>query len=255
MENNNLVSVIMPAYNSEKSIVDSINSVLSQTYSNLELIIIDDCSTDNTKNIIKNFSEIDSRIKCLNNSKNKGVSETRNLGIRYSVGNWIAFLDSDDIWHEKKLEQQLKFAIEKNSGFIFTGSSYIDSMGQKYPGMYIPPKTITYNELLKQNVITCSSVLIKKNYLHGLKMEKDNLHEDYILWLKILSSGIKAHGLQSPLVIYRISIESKSGNKLKSIKMTYGVFRYLNIKPWMSIFYTFRHLLGAFIKYKKIYKK
>lgn len=251
--NEELVSVIMPAYNCEKYIIEAINSVLDQTYNNWELIIIDDGSIDNTLQIIEHFSQKDYRIKSLPNEKNMGVSATRNRGIDFASGNWIAFLDSDDMWEPLKLEKQFEVAESKSADFLFTGSSYINEIQEKLKGNFEVPEKITYKKLRTQNVISCSSVLVKKEFFKNIKMENDEMHEDYAVWLRILKLGVTAYGLNEPLLIYRISKSSKSGNKLKTIKMSYRVFRFVGINPIGSIYFMSRHLLASVLKYIKIF--
>jgi len=250
-----LVSIVMPAYNCEMYIAESIKSILTQTYRNWELLVLDDCSNDNTLQIIQELSQQDSRIKVLSNSKNMGVSATRNKGIGVASGEWIAFLDSDDIWRQDKLEKQIELSNRQSANFIFTGSSYINSDGKAYKGVFEVPDKITYKKLRVHNVISCSSVLIKKKYFESVQMENDDIHEDYAVWLKILKSGVTAYGINEPLLIYRISKNSKSGNKFKTIKMTYGVFRFIGLNPIMSLYFTSRHLIASLWKYKKIYKE
>lgn len=247
-----LVSVIMPAYNCEKFIEDSINSVLTQTYSKLELIVIDDGSQDNTEKIIKKLSKEDPRINFIKNEKNLGVSETRNKGISLASGDWIAFLDSDDIWEKTKIEKQMKYAEITRAEFIFTGVAYINENGEAYNGSFEVPMQVSYKQLLRQNVITCSSVLVKKHFFKDIQMEQDDMHEDFAVWLRILKTGIFAHGINSSLLIYRVSRNSKSGNKLKTIRMTYKVFRFIGLNPIPSIYYMTNHLLRSFMKYRKI---
>lgn len=251
--NDDLVSIIMPAYNCEKYVVEAIESVINQTYSNFELLVIDDGSKDSTLQIINDFAEKDNRIKALQNEKNSGVSATRNRGISIAEGNWIAFLDSDDIWEEEKLEKQMNYAKENDADFIFTGSSYIDEEGKPYSGIFEVPEKVSYRKLLRHNVITCSSVLVKKKYFENIKMEKDEMHEDYAVWLRILKLGISAYGVNEPLLIYRISRNSKSGNKMKTIKMTYKVFRFVGINSIGSAYFMMRHVLASVGKYKKIF--
>ncbi|MFL9650016.1 glycosyltransferase family 2 protein [Exiguobacterium chiriqhucha] len=247
-----LISIIMPAYNSANHIKQAINSVLDQSYKHWELIVIDDGSRDSTKSVIELEEKKDPRIRLYVNSNNKGVSETRNKGVNLAKGKWIAFLDSDDMWHPEKLEQQLKLAYHKGAQFIFTGASYIDVNGKAFSGVFNVPAMVNYDDLKKHNVISCSSVLIEKELMNHVKMEGDEMHEDYAAWLKILKMGVCAYGINQPLLIYRISSESKSGNKIKSIKMTYNVFRFLKNSPIISIFYTISHTMAAYKKYKKI---
>jgi teichuronic acid biosynthesis glycosyltransferase TuaG len=252
-KNSALVSIVMPAYNCEKIIMEAINSVLAQTYKNWELLILDDGSKDNTLQIIKNFSQKESRIKVIPNGKNMGVSATRNRGIELASGDWIAFLDSDDMWKPMKLEKQLTIAEKKSAEFLFTGSSYINEEGESYKGIFEVPEKVTYKKLRYQNVISCSSVLVKKKYFKNIKMEKDEMHEDYAVWLRILKLGITAYGVNEPLLIYRISRNSKSGNKIKTAKMTYKVFRFIGINPLGSAYFMMRHVLASIGKYKKIF--
>ena len=253
---NDLISVIMPAYNCEKYIAEAIQSVLNQTYIDFELIIIDDCSKDNTLDIIKDFKSKDSRIKVYESSENSGVSKTRNRGIFESSGEWVAFLDSDDIWDNKKLEKQIKYAKKINAGFVFTGVSYIDENGNKYTGIFDAPVRVSYKELLKQNVISCSSVMIKKSYFSdfNIKMENDDIHEDFCAWLKILRNIDFAYGVNEPLLIYRISKKSKSGNKIKSLKMAYKTYRFINISRIKSCLLMFFYIVRNLKKYRNINK-
>ncbi|MGM8213831.1 glycosyltransferase family 2 protein [Virgibacillus sp. W0430] len=250
-----LVSVIMPAYNSERFIKNAIISVLDQTYSNIELIVIDDGSKDNTAEIIQQMSKQDPRIQFIKNEVNLGVSESRNKGIHVASGDWIAFLDSDDIWEKSKIERQMKYADEASAEFLFTGSSYISESDIPYRGIFEIPNQVSYKELLSQNVITCSSVLLKKHFFDQIKMEKDEMHEDYAVWLRVLKTGVVAHGINEPLLIYRISRNSKSGNKLKTIKMTYKVYRFLGIDPFRATYYMTSHVLKSIWKYQNIKKE
>lgn len=249
-----LVSIIMPAYNCEKFIEDSIESVISQEYSNWELIIIDDCSNDNTSQVIEKYCNYDSRIKYYKNEINKGVSFTRNRAIQLSKGTWIAFLDSDDIWSQDKLVKQLKFAVSKQVNFIFTAATFIDTEGERYNYVFNVPYKVNYRQLLKQNVISCSSVLIRKEMIVNHKMENDSIHEDFGAWLKILRTEEYAYGIDEPLLIYRISKNSKSGNKIKSLAMTYGTYRFAGINHFLSMYYIVWYSLNGIKKYRSIYK-
>lgn len=251
-KNNNLVSIIMPAYNCEKFIEKSIISVINQTYKYWELIIVDDCSKDNTLKKVNKYLSLDARIKLIKNDSNKGVSYSRNVAIESSLGEWIAFLDSDDIWEKEKLELQMNFATAKNAEFIFTGSKFINENGVPYKGIFEVPSLVTFNDLRKHNCISCSSILIKKILIPKEKFTDYDFHEDYALWLNILKNNNKAFGINQPLLIYRISANSKSGNKIKSIFMTYKVHTYLQTNPFRSLLYTMSHGYKSFIKFKKI---
>jgi len=243
----------MPAYNCEKYVAEAINSVLAQTYQNWELLIIDDDSKDNTLSIINDFQKQDHRIRTIKNEKNMGVSKTRNLGIAIAQGDWIAFLDSDDMWEKTKLEKQMSVAKDRFAEFLFTGASYINEKGEPFKGTFGVPESVTYKKLRYQNVISCSSVLVMKKFFDNIKMENDGMHEDYAVWLRILKTGTVAYGVNEPLLLYRISRDSKSGNKLKTIRMTYKVFRFVGINPIGSAYFMLRHILGSIRKYKKIF--
>lgn len=252
---NDLISVIMPAYNCEKYIENSVNSVLTQSYTNFELIIIDDASTDNTVNIVKNIMEKDTRVKLVKNVRNIGVALTRDRGIEHAEGEWIAFLDSDDIWRQEKLEEQMKVYEETNSNFIFTGSSFMNEEGEMYYRNFHVPRQVSYKQLLKQNVISCSSVMIKKEYLVKYKMQNDKIHEDFGVWLRVLKQEkIVAFGLNQPLIIYRIYKKSKSGNKFKSFVMTFRTYRFINLNLIQSLYYLSWYSVTGLIKYRKILK-
>lgn len=248
------VSIIMPAYNCANLISFSIESVLNQSFKAWELIIVNDCSTDNTLSVIESFISKDERIKVISNNVNQGVAQSRNIGIQKASNEWIAFLDSDDLWTQEKLKEQLEFNFKHTAEFSFTGSSYIDMNNKYFKGQLIIPKIITYQDLKKQNVISCSSVMIKKEYMLEFPMEDDSLHEDYLTWLRIIKKTNVAYGLNNPYLIYRISTNSKSGNKLKTIKMTFKVFKKMNYSVLESLYYTLNHSIRAALKYKRILK-
>lgn len=253
MEFESLISIITPAYNSEKYIESTILSVINQTYKNWEMIIIDDSSKDSTHDIISRYNIIDSRIRVISLEKNSGVSNARNIGISKAQGSWIAFLDSDDIWQPTKLEKQIELINREKVEFVFTGSSFIDSENKPLGTVFEVPEKISYKKLRNHNVISCSSVLINKRFFSEFMMENDGMSEDYALWLKILNTGIDAYGINLPLLVYRISSSSKSGNKFKSFGMAYKVFRLLGYNIVRSTYFTMRHLFASFKKYKKIY--
>jgi len=253
-ENSPLVSIVMPAYNSENFIADSINSVINQSFKNWELIIINDKSTDDTLNIIKKIAVNEKRIKVLENEKNLGVAESRNRGVLSAASDWIAFLDSDDLWTEKKLEKQMsEISNNPDIKFSFTGSAFINVDGKAYGYILHVPKIIQYKELLKQNLISCSSVLIRKEYLLGIKMLNEDLHEDFLTWLMVLKDT-DAYGIDEPLLIYRIAKGSKSANKIKALVMNYRVYKRAGLNLFERIYYMCFYIIKSFKKYKSIFK-
>ena len=179
-----VVSVIMPAYNCEKFIAKAIESVLVQNVS-LELIILNDCATDGTERVIQQYLS-DQRIRYVKNDRNMGVARTRNEGVRMAMGEYVAFLDSDDWWEREKLSKQLALIKKEKKVLCSTGRELVDINGN-LTGREIPVKeTISYNMMLKQNWINCSSVLLKRKVAEEFPMEHEDSHEDYITWLKIL---------------------------------------------------------------------
>ena len=250
-----LISIIMPAYNAEKYIEESIYSVIKQTWSNWELLVIDDCSTDNTKAIVNKYTSKDNRILLLSNPCNQGVANSRNKGVLASHGDWIAFLDSDDLWTPDKLSLQVELITKKNALFIFTGSSFINEFGEALSYVLTVPGQIGYKELLKQNLISCSSVLISKKLLLPYPMTGGNIHEDFVTWLLILRvMNMKAFGINKPALIYRIHSNSKSGHKWKAAIMNWNVYRKIGLNPFACCYYQLCYIFRNVKKYFNIYK-
>lgn len=248
-----LVSVIMPAYNAEKTIQSAINSVIAQTFGDFELIIIDDCSKDGTFEIISSFQSKDERIVPLRNEQNSGAAATRNRGVSAARGEWIAFLDSDDIWRKDKLEKQME-CLSKNREAVlcFTASSFIDDAGNEYSYIMNVPQTVTYKQLLKGNSISCSSVVIKSSLMKTLKMPNDKMHEDYYIWLTVLKEYEFAYGINEPLLIYRLSSNSKSSSRTKSAKMLFNSYKAVGYNSLKSALYVFRYMFYSIKKRRAI---
>lgn len=248
------VSVVMPAYNASKTVARAIKSVLSQSHGQLELILVDDCSADNTMQILQGFAAADDRVRLYRNEKNSGVAQTRNRGVAEAKYDWIAFLDSDDYWEPEKLERQLA-AVTRTEGtsLCFTGSAFIDEMENRSDYLLRVPERVTFAELLKQNVISCSSVLVRRELMLQHPMQDGrNIHEDYATWLRILRQIPHAVGVDEPLLVYQISSGSKSGNKMKAAMMQWRTYRVARIPlpraAWSFAAYAFRSVR----KYKKI---
>lgn len=229
---------------------------MNQTYSKWELIVIDDCSQDNTVDKVKKLALLDTRINLYRNERNIGVSKTRNKGIALAVGEWIAFLDSDDCWTPDKLQKQMHMVSDnrEKTEFVFTASRFMDENGRLFKWVMSVPETVRYKDLLKHNVISCSSVLISKQCLGKHRMLGDSIHEDFALWLSILKNNVIAYGINEPLLIYRISSNSKSGNKLRSAKMSYKTYKFLKINIFMILYCMFFYTIYGFKKYNSIYK-
>ena len=245
------VSVVMPAYNCEKTIIEAVESVLSQTYSDFELLIIEDCSKDNTRKVIEKLAGSDERIKLLINDKNSGASYSRNRGVKEAKGQWIAFLDSDDIWREDKLEKQMQMTKKFPDAVLFyTASAFMTEEGNRYSYIMEAQEKISYKELLSRNLVSCSSVLVKSEIMKNIKMPGDEMSEDYYTWLKILQDNEYAYGVNEPLLIYRLMGNSKSSNRLKAAKMTYNTYRAVGynvlVAAWLVFKYTFYSVTKRF---------
>ena len=247
-----LISIIMAAYNAEKTIEKAINSVLNQTYPNFELLVVNDCSKDRTVELVRNIAEKDSRVRLISNVKNSGVSYTRKHGLEEAQGSWIAILDSDDAWAPEKLEKQIALQKKMNADLLFTGSAFMDSDGQSIDWYLHAPAEVTYRQLLKQNVLSNSSALVRKELYTKHYAIGDGMHEDFAIWLSILKEGRKAYGVDEPLLIYRIAKSSKSGNKVKAAKMNWNTYRYVGLNPLAAFYYECWYAVKGLLKYKNL---
>ena len=247
-----LVSIIMAAYNAEKTIELAIESVLNQTYSNFELLVINDCSKDGTAKLVEDFSAKDNRVRLISNEKNSGVSFTRKHGLEEANGSWIAILDSDDAWAPEKLEKQIELQNRTNADLLFTGSAFMDSEGRPIDWYLHAPAEATYRQLLKQNVLSNSSALVRKELYAKHYAVGDGMHEDFAIWLSILKDGKKAYGVDEPLLIYQIAKSSKSGNKIKAAKMNWNTYRYVGLNVVEAAYYEAWYMFKNVMKYANL---
>jgi teichuronic acid biosynthesis glycosyltransferase TuaG len=199
-----LVSVVMAAYNASGTIFSAIKSVQLQLYSNWELLVVDDCSTDNTAFIVKSLSIEDSRIKLITLANNSGgPARPRNVAIKEAEGVFISFLDADDEWMPMKLMKQVSFMASSKVAFSCSGYDVISFVGEKI-GSYSPPTLCSYNNLLSSNSIGCLTAIYDVRIL-GKQYFPVCGHEDYALWLKILRDGHSIYGLRESLALYRLT--------------------------------------------------
>ncbi|MCK5535976.1 MAG: glycosyltransferase family 2 protein, partial [Bacteroidales bacterium] len=215
---NTLVSIITPSYNSQKFIQDAIDSVLSQTYQNWEMIIVDDVSSDRSNDIIEEYIKKDNRIKLIKLAKNSGPSVARNKAIHLANGRYIAFLDSDDCWHSSKLTKQLSFMQEQDIALSYTGYYRIKEESGEIIDQIHVPKKVDYNELLKQNIIGCLTAIYDTHKIGKIYMPDIFRRQDFGLWLKILKKVPYAYGMLEPLASYRVRTSSVSSNKILASK-------------------------------------
>ena len=247
---NNLVSIITPAYNAEKYIKDTIESVIAQTYTNWEMIIVDDASVDNTKNIIKSYQEKDERIKLISLNTNQGVANARNTAIVNAKGQYIAFLDADDFWDKEKLSKQIEFMQNNKIAFSYHAYKLFDLSNQKQKEIFVP-KNLNYKELLKGNTTgSCLTVCLDRKIVNHIYFSKEK-HEDYICWLDILKQyDITAFGINKVLGTYRIGKKSISSNKLKSAVWNWNVYRNSQkLSILESLYYMYFYIINGFKKY------
>jgi teichuronic acid biosynthesis glycosyltransferase TuaG len=220
-----LVSIITPSYNSTKFIPDTINSVLSQTYSNWEMLIVDDCSKDESRQVIGEFTKKDERIKLIELTENSGAAVARNTAIKAAKGKYVAFLDSDDLWVPTKLEKQIQFMEENDYAFTYSKYQLMDVNGKLLDRVIEVPNNIEYRSLLSNNIIGCLTAVVNVEKTGQIEMPNIRTRQDFALWLSILKSGIKAYGLQEVLAHYRLVPGSISSNKIKVAKQNWKVYR------------------------------
>ncbi|MBQ4602197.1 MAG: glycosyltransferase family 2 protein [Clostridia bacterium] len=250
------ISVVIPCYNCEKTVGRTIDSVLAQTVKADEIILIDDVSKDNTVSVIREYEKKDSRIRVIAKAENGGVARARNDGVKAAKYPWIAFVDSDDYWAENKLEKQIAIVdSDPTVGLVFTGSAFISEEGRMFDYTLSVPERITYNELLSQNLISCSSVLVKKELMEHNPMPTDkDIHEDFAAWLSVLKECGFAVGINEPLLIYQISSKSKSGNKLYAVKMQWRTYRCAGVGFFKSVKHFVIYAYRSLKKYSGIYR-
>lgn len=219
------ISIVMPAFNSDSVIKESIESVLNQTHANFELIICDDLSTDNTKEIIKKYVEKDSRIKLINNINRKGAAGARNSCIQASISRYICFLDSDDLWAPEKLEKQIKFM--KEHKIAMSHSNYIMFDTQHNKKIIQSPKVISFSNIIKKCDIGCLTVMLDKKLIPYDILFPYTPKEDYALWVYLMKNGIKSYNFGECSSFYRKQEQSLSSSKFKEIKKQWFVLKHI----------------------------
>ena len=242
---NPLVSIVTPCFNSQKYILDTINSVQNQTVTDWELLLINDASTDHTERIIKECQTLDSRIKYFKHNHNRGPAYARNLGIENAKGKYLAFLDADDVWLPKFLES----CIARNKAFVFTSALRVDENLKPMLSPFIVPEKVSYSDVLKSNSIICSTAFIDIEKLGKLYMPLIKKRQDMGLWLQYLKKTEYAFGIKKPLAMYRIRENSLSRNKKNLLKHQWDFYRKVEkISFFKSVYYM---ICWAYFGYKK----
>lgn len=243
-EVNDLVSIVVPVYNAERFINETIQTVLDQTHTNWELILIDDASTDNSIKLITPYLKEDKRIKLLKNKTNLHTALTRNKGIKAAKGRYIAFLDADDLWAPSKLNKQVAFMKKMDCAFSFTGYEFADATGKPNGKKVHVPATITYKQALKNTTISTITVMFDLQKLSKRDVSMPNIKsEDTATWWRILRDIDFAYGLDETLSIYRRNDFTLSSNKLNAIKRTWILYREAESFNLVSSSYYFLHYI------------
>ncbi|RLA83871.1 MAG: glycosyltransferase family 2 protein [Epsilonproteobacteria bacterium] len=245
-----MISIITPSYKSEKFISKTIESVLSQTYKDWEMIIVDDMSPDNANKIIEEYIKKDNRIKFIKLEKNTGPAIARNRAIEEAKGRYIAFLDADDVWMPEKLEKQIDFMNKFNLDLTYSSYNLQDEMDNDL-GLFITKENISYESLLKTNSIGCLTAIYDTKHLGKVYMPDIIKRQDYGLWLKILKEIGNTKGMLEPLATYRIMRNSVSSNKIDAAKYVWKIFRDVeNLNFIKSCYYFCHYIYNGIRKYK-----
>lgn len=248
-----LVSIITPAYNAASYIGEAIESVLKQTYTRWELLICDDCSKDDTVNVVKQFCAQDCRIRLLTTAENTGSpSIPRNIALNEAEGNYIALLDADDIWLPKKLEEQLSFMEKYHYEFVYSNYEKMDFQGKRKDRFVCTRNVSTFWDILESNGIPCLTTLLRREIIGDIRF-KQYPKEDYVFWLEILrTKGITAYNTNKIHAVYREAKNSRSGNKVKMIKQQWYILRVIEkVKKIPAIYFMSIFLIKGFLKYLK----
>lgn len=228
-----LVSIITASYNSEVEILITYKSIKRQSYNNWEWLVTDDCSSDNTLDVLTEIAIKDKRVKVFKNKVNSGAAVSRNNSLKHATGEFIAFIDSDDLWKQDKLEKQIAF-MESNIDFSFTAYELIDDQG-KILGRTVDARhagAFNYEDMLrKKATLGCSTVMLRRSAFEDISMPLLRTGQDYATWLKLLKTGKKAYLLNETLTQYRIMPNSISRNKLKKAKRQWQIYREIECLP------------------------
>lgn len=222
---NPLVSIITPSFNSEKFIAETIKSIQNQTYSNWEMIIMDDCSTDNSFSIIKEMALNDNRIQFFRLEKNSGTGIARNLALSKSKGKYIAFVDSDDLWKPEKLKKQIDFLLKNKLPFTFTFYECIDEEGKSVNKRVEAPRNLSYRQLFFCNYVGNLTGIYDVDYFGKIAISSTRKRQDWMMWLTVLKKIKTAQPIPESLAYYRIRENSISASKTDLLKHNFAVYR------------------------------
>lgn len=247
-----MVSIITPCYNAGIYIYDTIESVLNQTFRDWELIIVDDSSLDNSASIIKEFTRKDNRIKYFKTDTPSGSpAKPRNIGIEYSQGEYIAFLDADDLWFPEKLEKQVNFMNDNKFDLSYSYYEKINWNGDRNDRIVKTASKTDYRSLLKSNSIPCLTSMIRRSIIGDVRFRKIP-QEDFCFWLDILKKGYTAYNICQVTALYREAKSSRSSNKLDMFKGYWNVIRKYQKVPFLQCcYYMMTYSIQGLTKYLK----
>lgn len=251
MYSNKLTSIICAAYNAAPYIEETITSILSQTNPDWELIIVDDCSTDNTVDIVSGYMKLHPNISLIRNEVNLGPGRSRNKGIQSASGRYIAICDSDDVWYPEKLELQFNFMqTHQNMAISYTSYELVNEGGEEIRRtVRVAPKPLGFSDYLKNTIIGFSTSMIDRNRCPLIELEDLRSREDTLLWCQLLKQGYKAYGLDKVLVKYRLHNTSVSADKFESSRLVWELYRdKLNIPLFKRTYYFICYAYHAFKK-------
>jgi teichuronic acid biosynthesis glycosyltransferase TuaG len=249
--NPELVSIITPAFRCASVVGETLQSVLDQTYPHWELLVAEDCSPDNTREVIRGWAQADPRIKLVEMARNGGPALARNAALERAQGRWVAFLDSDDLWLPQKLERSLAHARQTGAAFVFTGFRRIPAAGGRAGRYLAVPRTLSYRQLLGNTAIATSTVLLDISRTGAVRM-RQTYYDDFDCWLRILKKGVLAHGLDEDLMRYRVMNQSVSRNKRKSAGKVWRAYRDLEqLSVASSAWYFAQYALRGLLKYRR----
>lgn len=236
--NADMVSIVVPVYNAERFLPETIGLVQKQTYRDWELILVDDCSSDNGAAIVRQYAKDDTRIRLIQQEVNAGAARSRNLGISQANGRYLCFLDADDIWTSQKLEKELVYMKEKKAAFVFTGYEFADAKGEGLGKIVHVPETISYEQALKNTTIFTSTVMIDRDKIADTDIYMPQIaSEDTATWWHILKKYQIGYGLDENLVRYRRTEGTLSSNKLVAIQRIWGLYRRQEKLSWCKSIY------------------
>lgn len=249
----NLISIITPNFNCERFIAQTIESVIMQTYSNWEMIIVDDCSTDKSYEIALEYAKKDERIKVIRNESNSGAAISRNNALNMAGGEYIAFLDSDDLWEENKLEKQISFMQKYNCDFCFCRYDLIDEENSPLGKTARVLEKLSYYKLLHHDFIGCLTAIYRRDFAGDIRSFNIKNNNDYGLFLQVVKRAKNAMGMKEVLAHYRIRESGISRKKFKKVKPYFELMRkYLHIPFFLACYFLVTNILiGKIYKYEK----